>query len=131
MKSKFSILVCSLLLGIAAVSMSFNANGWRNLGSKTVNYRLDKDVLDVQLRDGTFQQLKFLVRAGALNMYKVIVHFENGGQQEIELRQNFGPRSSSRVIDLKGNNRIIEKITFWYDTVNSSNRKAKLTVLGR
>jgi len=131
MKSKFSILVCSLLLGIAAVTLSFNANGWRNLGTKTVNYRLDKDVLDVQLRDGSFQQLKFVVRGGSLNMHKVVVHFENGGQQEIELRQKFNQGSSSRVIDLKGNNRLIEKITFWYDTQNSSHRKAKLTVFGR
>ena len=131
MKSRSSILLCAFILGMAAITLSFSFNGWRNLGTKTVNYRLDKDVLDVQLRDGTFQQLKFVVRGGALNMHKVVVHFENGGQQEIELRHNFAPRSSSRIVDLKGNNRLIEKISFWYDTVNSSNRKAKLTVLGK
>lgn len=131
MKSKFSILLFGLLFSLAAVTLSFTYNGWRNLGTKTVNYRLDKDVLDVQLRDGTFQQLKFVVTGGALNMHKVVVHFENGGQQEIELRYNFSRRCSSRVIDLKGNNRFIEKITFWYDTDNSSNRKARLTVLGK
>jgi len=85
---------------MAAITLSFSFNGWRNLGTKTVNYRLDKDVLDVQLRDGRFQQLKFVVRGGALNMYKVVVHFENGGQQEIELRHNFAARSSSRIVDL-------------------------------
>ena len=131
MKSRSSILLCAFILGMAAITLSFSFNGWRNLGTKTVNYRLDKDVLDVQLRDGRFQQLKFVVRGGALNMYKVVVHFENGGQQEIEPRHNFAARSSSRIVDLKGNNRLIEKISFWYDTVNSSNRKAKLTVLGK
>ncbi len=64
-------------------------------------------------------------------MHKVIVHFENGGTQEIEMRHNFDKNSQSRVIDLKGNKRIIEKIVFWYDTKNVSNRKAKVTVLGR
>lgn len=130
MKRGYSIICCSILLCIAAVSMSFKAENWRMLGTKVVDYRIDKDVLDVSLRDGVFHQLKFVVRGGALNMHKVVVHFENGGTQELELRHSFSKNSQSRVIDLKGNNRIIEKIVFWYDTKNNANRKAKITVLG-
>ncbi|MFT3980479.1 MAG: hypothetical protein QM687_08420 [Ferruginibacter sp.] len=131
MKPKFTLLLSSLLLLFAVSTLSFKLAGWRSLGTKTVNYRLDRDVLDVQLRDGVFQQLKFVVRGGSLNMRKVEVHFENGGKQEIELRHNFDRRSASRTVDLKGNNRIIEKIVFWYDTQNNSAARAKLTVLGK
>ncbi|HRD56580.1 MAG TPA: DUF2541 family protein [Ferruginibacter sp.] len=131
MKAKLSIYLSALLLLFAVTTMSFKVGGWRSLGTKTVNYKLDRDVLDVQLRDGVFKQLKFVVRGGSLNMHKVVVHFENGGQQEINLRHNFERRSSSRIVDLKGNNRIIEKIVFWYDTQNSANNKARVTVLGK
>jgi hypothetical protein len=131
MKTKSVLLFSSVLMILAISSMSFNFAGWRSLGTKTVNYRVDHDVLDVQLRDGRFQQLRFVVRGGDLNMHKCVVHFENGGQQEIELRHNFDKRSASRVVDLKGNNRIIERISFWYDTQNSANNKARLTVFGK
>lgn len=124
-------LFATLLIAVAAISLSFGYAGWRTLGTKTVNYRIDHDVLDVQLRDGRFQQLKFVVRGGALNMHRCVVHFENGGQQEIDLRHNFDRRSASRVIDLNGNKRIIERISFWYDTQNNSGNKARLTVFGK
>lgn len=121
-----------LMIGLFALTtLSFTGKGWQNLGTKTVNYRMDRDVLDVQKRDGVFKQLKFVVRGGSLNMHKVVVHFENGGQQEIELRHQFNRGSSSRIVDLKGNNRFIEKIVFWYDTQNNSRNKARLTVWGK
>lgn len=130
---KFGAFLASsfLVLAFAMGTMSFTDAGWRSLGTKTVNYRLDKDVLDVQWRDGVFSQLKFVVTGGALNMHKITVHFENGGQQDIDVRQNFQRKSSSRIIDLKGNKRVIEKIVFWYDSVNSNRHKAELTVFGR
>lgn len=131
MKKIHVLALTTVLFIVAATTLSFKFAGWRSLGTKTVNYKIDHDVLDVQLRDGRFQQLRFVVRGGSLNMHRCVVHFENGGQQELDLRHNFIPRSASRVVDLKGNNRIIERISFWYDTKNSSNDKAKLTVFGK
>lgn len=131
MKRRSLFAVAALLFMVAATTMSFNFAGWRSLGTKTVNYKIDHDVLDVQLRDGRFKQLRFVVKGGSLNMHRCVVHFENGGQQEVELRHNFDKRSFSRIVDLKGNSRIIERISFWYDTQNSSNNKAKLSVLGK
>lgn len=131
MKAGSFFTMAVILMLLATATMSFNFAGWRSLGTKTLNYKTDHDILDVQLRDGRFQQLRFVVRGGSLNMRKCVVHFENGGQQEIDLRHNFIPRSASRVVDLKGNNRIIERISFWYDTQNSSVKKATLTVFGK
>ncbi|MBC7935509.1 MAG: DUF2541 family protein [Rhizobacter sp.] len=131
MKRRSLFAVAALLFMVAATTMSFNFAGWRSLGTKTVNYKIDHDVLDVQLRDGRFKQLRFVVKGGSLNMHRCVVHFENGGQQEVELRHNFDKRSFSRIVDLKGNSRIIERISFWYDTQNSSNNRAKLSVLGK
>ncbi len=104
---------------------------WEKLGSKKVNYRLDKDVVHVGIKDGVFKKLKLVVSGGSLNMHKMVVHYGNGTKENINLKHNFSRLSTSRVIDLKGNRRVIKKIVFLYDTKNRSARKAKLHVFGK
>lgn len=104
---------------------------WEFLGKRAVNYGLDRDVIPVTWRDGAFDGIKIEVKGGALNMRKCVVHFENGGKQEIDLRHNFDRGSDSRVVDLRGNNRLVEKIEFWYDTKNAARNKAVVFVYGR
>lgn len=133
MKTKLTILGI-LLTGIALSSFTFisSANDpWVQLGMRKVNYGLDHDVIPVTYREGYFEAIKIVVRGGALNMHKCTVYFENGGQQEVELRHNFTKGSDSRVVDLKGNKRLIEKIELWYDTKNIADRKAVVVVWGR
>ena len=114
-----------------ATLSAFTMQEWVSLGSKKVNFKLDRDVVNVSYKDGTFTAVKFEVSDGSLNMHRCVVHFENGGKQEVELRHNFGKGSESRVVDLKGNRRFIEKIEFWYDSKNAQNKRATITVLGK
>lgn len=100
--------------------------GWQKLGSKKVNYRLDRDEINVTIREGLFNKIKFKVKNGGVNMHKVVVHFGNGGTQNIKLKNNFRRGSESRVIDLEGGNRVIRKVVFWYDSKNVSLRKARV-----
>ena len=126
--SRFSFIAAMLVI----LCMSFTqAGGWRKLGEKTVNYKLDHDIINVSLRDGKFRQLRFVVKHGGLNMHKCTVHFENGGTQDIDLRHTFTKGSASRIVDLNGNDRFIEKISFWYDSKDFSNNKAVLSVFGK
>jgi hypothetical protein len=109
-----------------------NAQGrWEFLGKRIVNYTLDRDVIPVTWREGSFNALRFEVKDGALNMRRCIVFFGNGEKQEIELRHNFGRGGNSRVIDLVGNNRLIDRIEFWYDSKNFSRSRAEVLVYGR
>ncbi len=111
---------------------SFYAQGrWEHLGSRTVDWGIDRDVIPVTWREGAFNAIRIEVRGGALNMHKCIIHFENGSVEEIPLRHTFTRRSASRLIDLPGNKRMIEKIIFWYDTKNFARSKAVVTVWGR
>lgn len=113
-----------------ATSLSKYAR-WEKLGERTVNYAVDRDEITVGARDGFFDALKLKVRKGAINMRKMVVHFGNGEQKEIELRDNIGAGGESRVIDLPGNNRVITKVVFWYDTKNFSRRRAEVELWGR
>ena len=135
MVRKLNTLLLGLFLIMGSIGYSNNEvtvlNNWQRLGIKKVNYKLDRDVIQVGAEDGRFTKLKIKVTAGNLNMHRMVVHYGNGSKQEIELRHNFNKRSNSRVIDLKGNKRVIRKITFVYDTKNTSRRKAKVHVFGR
>lgn len=103
---------------------------WITVGTSRVDYRMDHDVIRVDSRN-VFSQLKFGVQGGSLNMHRATIHFENGGTQEVNLRDNFRRGSASRVIDLQGNRRRIDRISVWYDTKNFSRKKAVLVVLGK
>ena len=74
----------------APVTPAPNFTNWDKLGQKQVNFRLDKDVIQVGVVEGLFSAIKLKV---------------NGGE--------------TRVIELKGANpRIIRKITMVYEKEN-------------
>ncbi len=128
---RFSISSLLVVLFLVASSFTSNIGKWDHLGSRTVNYRLDRDVIKVTAREGGFTKLKIKVTGGAMNMHRMVVQYGNGKKEEIQLRHNFSRRSSTRVIDLKGNKRIIRDITFFYDTKNLSRKRAKVHVFGK
>jgi hypothetical protein len=104
---------------------------WEKLGQRKVNFKVDKDEIGVGRFEGFFDALRLKVKKGPINMHKMVVHFHNGETREIELRDNFTAGSESRIIDLPGNRRIIDKVVFWYDTKDFANSKAIVELWGR
>src|SRR5690242_257432 len=102
MKLKHAALFLLMLVsGLGTVqSVSATRPRWELLGSREVDYKLDRDVIPVTWRDGFFDAIRIVVKGGSLNMHKCIIHFENGGTKEIELKQVFTKGSASRLIDL-------------------------------
>ncbi len=104
---------------------------WERIGSRKVNFALDRDVIHVGLKEGGFKKLKIVVTGGAINMHKMVVQYGDGSKDEIPLRHNFTRASNSRIIDLEGRKRVIRDITFWYDTKARSRRRATVHVYAR
>ena len=122
------------LLFTAFIFLSFNVDAqakWERLGSRAVNFGLDKDVIPVGAHEGNFTKLKIIVKGGAINMHRMTVEYMNGEVEKIELKHNFSKSSSTRMIDLKGHKRKIKKIMFFYDTKNLTRRRAVVHVFGR
>lgn len=122
------------LLFTAFLFLSFSsiAQGkWEKLGTRIVNYGLDKDVIPVGGREGNFTKLKVVVKGGAVNMHRMTVHYMNGEVEKVALKHNFSKASATRTIDLKGHKRKIKKITFFYDTKNLARKRATVHVFGR
>jgi hypothetical protein len=104
---------------------------WEKLGSKKIDYGLDRDEIVVGPYEGHFTAIKFIVRRSPVNMHKVAVHYGNGEIDEINVQQNFPANGESRVLELRGNRRIIQKVVFWYDTKNFAGQKGILELWGR
>lgn len=134
-----NIQVKSLLFGLTAlVAMSFvtttadhGAARWELLGVRKIDHQLDRDEIIVTRAEGVFSALKLKIKRSPINMHKMAIHFGNGEVQEIDMRTRFAAGSESRLIDLPGNRRTIQKVVFWYDTKNMAIGKGLIELWGR
>ncbi len=106
------------------------AGSWRVLGTTQASHSADHDRIDVVGPYDYFRKLKFKVTNSPLNLQKMVVRYEDGAPENIELRQDIPKGGESRVIDLKGGKRKLKSVEFWYDTKGILNGKATLTLFG-
>jgi hypothetical protein len=137
MKMKKLIALFAAVAMIAAVTLTFaqsatmaSSDNWVLIGSHVVDYTLDRDVINLKDQPASFTSLKFKVNNGPINLHKCTVHFSNGETQDLTFATTANA-ADGRVVDLQGNTRRIEKVTFWYDTKNSADKKAVVEVWGK
>jgi hypothetical protein len=131
MKIKLFLAALVTLAAMSFRSATSESRPWELLGSRTVNYKLDRDEIAVTRAEGLFTGLQIRVKRSPINMHRIAVHYGNGEVDEIELRENFRAGGASRVIDLPGNRRVIRKVVFWYDTKNLANDRGVIELWGR
>lgn len=136
-KNLISVLAAFMLVVLVQVTVAqhahtsstlVKADDWVLLDSHVVDYTLDRDVVNVKDSINAFTGLKFKVTNGPINLHKCTVHFSNGETQDVSFATD---GNDGHLVDLQGNKRSIEKITFWYDTKNSADKKAVVEVWGR
>jgi len=108
-----------------------NPPRWEKLGERAVNFGLDRDEIFVTAREGRFTALQLRIEGAPINLHRCVVHFANGGTQELNIRENIGAGRSTRVLNLAGNRLVITKVVFWYDTDNDANRRGRIALWGR
>lgn len=90
---------------------------WDFLGQAHVDGRSDHDRIRVN-NSGSFRALQLGIRDGAIEFYKVVVHFDNGEDHQVEIRDRIAANEKTRVIDLPGDRRRIRSVEFWYGKGN-------------
>ncbi len=109
-----------------------NTSSWHILGdTKVSGGGVDHDTIRVTGPADNFRKLKFKVTNSGLNMKRMIVTYDSGGAENINIRQNISKGGESRVIDLRGGKRSIRNIQFWYEDKGFLNGRAKVKVFGR
>ncbi len=107
------------------------AGSWRLIGQTHADHGADHDTIIVQGPYDNFRKIKFKVTDAPLNMQRMVVTYDNGAPDNIDIRQNIPQGGESRVIDLRGvGKRSLRRIDFWYDTKGFLNGKADVTVFG-
>ncbi|MFL6216484.1 MAG: hypothetical protein ACJ74J_21555 [Blastocatellia bacterium] len=115
MTSRNLIRAASLLALLLTFSVAADAQRgrWQSLGTAYVDGARDRDMIRVNAR-GAFTALQLGIKGGEIEFQRVVVHFENGGQQELEVRDRIPAGGKTRIIDLSGERRRIESVEFWY-----------------
>ena len=103
---------------------------WRLIGQVHAGFKADHDVIVVRGPYDNFRRIKFKVTDAPLNLHRLVVTYDNGEPDRIEVREEIRQGGESRVIDLRGGTRSLRKIEFWYDTKGSGKGKADVTVFG-
>jgi len=129
MKRFTCVVVCVIAL-VAICSVVLAAEYWVMLGQRTVTDRIDHDVIYVTTAGGEFKALKIAVFRRPVEFKDVKVSFANGEVQDIKIRRVISPGEETRIIDLSGDNRVINRIEFWYDTQSILGRRAVVRVYG-
>ncbi len=91
---------------------------------------------EIDVRAALVKRIKFEVRGAEVEFKKIIVTYESGDPEEIEVREEkVRNRGRTRTIDLKGGNRAIKKVLVSYkaektDNAKDSDRDSKIILLG-
>ena len=107
------------------------AGSWRLIGQTHADHSNDHDTIVVKGPFDNFRKIKFKVTDAPLNMQYMLVTYDNGQPDRIDVRQNIPQGGESRAIDLKGvGQRSLRKVQFWYDTKGFLKGKADVTLFG-
>ena len=137
MKFQKSLYVISLLILLSGFTLITNAqrrNGgrerWEYLGQSNVDGRRDHDNIRVNAR-GAFRAIQLRVQGGAIEFQRVVVHFENGADSEVAIRDRIPADGQTLAIDLPGDKRRIDNVEVWYGKGNWGRRRPNLRLYGR
>ena len=129
-----TIILSSIVIVVFSLTTAFKTSdtgSWTFLGDKNVGFGVDHDVIHFGNWKDDVRQIKLKITEGPLKMYRMNIHFDNGSVQEVTLRNRFAQGSESRVIDLDGGLRHLNKIEFWYETKGFLRGKSRVAVWGR
>lgn len=136
MKFHKTLYVISLLILVSGITLVANAQRrgnvqerWQYLGQSNVDGARDHDSIRVNSRQA-FRAIQLRVQGGEIEFQRVVVHFENGADLEVEIRDRIRAGGQTRAIDLPGDNRRIGKVEVWYGKGNWGRRRPNLRLYG-
>jgi hypothetical protein len=118
-----------LMTGVAMAASS--PARWERLGQREVDFKNDRDRIDVGRSEGRFRQLQIRVKNAPIEISDMVVTFGNDETFKPNLRHRFNEGSGARNIDLPGDRRTIKRIDFSYKSISRREGKGVVEVFGR
>jgi hypothetical protein len=129
MKRTTAVSLLAILFLLAGSSQLLAQRGIY-LGEANVDGQADHDNIKVGASQGVFRAIQLRVDIAPIQFDRVVVHYGDGAAVPISIRSRINPGRSSRVIDLPGDQRIIESVELWYERASSSPSKPKVRLFG-
>ncbi len=131
MHKRTFLIAAASIIAAATLSAPAQSATWKHLGTKQVNWLLDRDTIHVGQSEGLFRKIQIRVRGNKLFMHRLKITFGNGAVQFVPLRFHFAQGTNSRVIDLRGDKRYIKRVTMIYSKPWNGQGRTKVRLFGR
>jgi hypothetical protein len=102
---------------------------WVELGCREVDFKVDRDVVRVGRREGRFTSIRLRATEN-VRMLDVKVVYGSGEPDDIPVRANI-PAGGTGPLDLRGADRVIDRIELLYERKPEFRRRARVCVDGR
>jgi hypothetical protein len=121
-----------LLAGMGSPGALAQAGGseWVSLGCKAVGFNVDRDVIPVGRRDGHFNAIRLRVTGNRVHMLDLKVVYGNGNTDDIPVRAEIRDGGQSGRLDLKGRDRVIDRVELIYRAQPNFKGRATICVEG-
>jgi hypothetical protein len=97
-------LTCVFALPVAATFTSpVSAQGYHRRYDRRARYYYRR-----------FQRIQIRVDRAPIEFYRVVVHYANGRSEEVGVRERIPAGGQTRAIDLRGDERAIDSVEFFY-----------------
>jgi len=124
------IFLSTMLVVSSARAEPWSNKGWVKLGERTVNGRVDRDLVEVNDK-AVYSKLTLVVEKSELELLDFEVTFGNGDKWNPGgLHHVFREGTRTRVIDLPGTARYIRSISMKYKNVRDYKGDARVEVWG-
>lgn len=128
---RYSSVVVGLVLVAVAATAAPPPPKWVELGRRTVNFAVDRDVIAAADEGGTFNAVRLTARRNAIRIHRVTVHFADGSEVVRAVDRLLKPGESTHAIDLPGGQRRITKVALVYNSGRKGAKKAVVILHGR
>ncbi len=124
------VILIAVFTCLVAQAASAQKN-WMFLGDKHVDGHDDHDKISIGSKEGRFRQLQIRVKVAAVIFKRVTVHFENGEDEDLQFAERLNAGGSTRPLDLRGYERVIKSVEFWYEKARWGERRPTVELYGR
>jgi len=101
------------------------------LGRREVNFKVDHDTIHVGKEKGKFHAVTIVVEDGAIEMENIRIRLGDGSVVAPGAPHRFERSGTTLDIDLPGERRYIEQISFTYRSIQRGRGRAAVAVFGR
>lgn len=118
-------------MAVAQVPPPPQPGAWSVLGCRDVDFRIDRDVIQVDRREGSFTAIRLRAAGNDVRVLDLKVIYGNGEPDDIPVRAVIRAGQQSGSLDLHGRNRRIDRIQMIYASRPNFRGHARICVEGR